>query len=196
MNALALPSDEAPDKATLRRAVVASRTAMRDEDRERDRAAIREAVLERLSANVRRGARIAAYEPMRTEPGSNELLRELTSVGFEVLVPVRLADNDLDWALWRTGGQTVAGQIPARLGTDAVSTVSAVLVPAFAVDGLGRRLGRGGGSYDRALQRVAAGIPVAALLFADEVVRAVPVDEWDRPVSAVVTPAGWRDLHD
>ncbi len=84
----------------------------------------------------------------------------------------------------------------ALLGVDAVRSVDALLVPALAVDAAGSRLGRGGGSYDRALARVPAGTPVAALLFDDEVLAldAVPRDAWDRPVTAVVTPSGWRDV--
>jgi 5-formyltetrahydrofolate cyclo-ligase len=34
----------------------------------------------------------------------------------------------------------------------------------------------------------------AALLFEGELVGRLPSEEWDRPVSAVVTPTGWRDL--
>ena len=58
----------------------------------------------------------------------------------------------------------------------------------------GTRLGRGGGSYDRVLRRIPAGIPVAALLFEGELVDELPSDDWDMPVTAVVTPAGWYEL--
>ena len=69
-----------------------------------------------------------------------------------------------------------------------------MLVPAFAVDPTGNRLGRGGGSYDRALARLPARTPVAALLYADELLPEVPVESWDLPVTSVVTPDGWHDL--
>ena len=50
-------------------------------------------------------------------------------------------------------------------------------------------------AYDRALARVPAGIPVAALLYDGEVVAHLPRDPWDRPVNAYVTPsAGWIDI--
>jgi 5-formyltetrahydrofolate cyclo-ligase len=80
------------------------------------------------------------------------------------------------------------------LGPAAIGTAGLVLVPAFAVDRSGRRLGRGGGSYDRALARVPAGTTVAALIFADELIERVPTEVWDQPVTAVVTPAGWFEL--
>ena len=61
-------------------------------------------------------------------------------------------------------------------------------MPALAVDALGRRLGQGGGSYDRALTRTSA--PVLAVVFEDELVAAVPTEPHDRPVSGVLTPEG------
>jgi 5-formyltetrahydrofolate cyclo-ligase len=63
-----------------------------------------------------------------------------------------------------------------------------VVVPALAVDRRGVRLGRGGGSYDRALTR-AAGLTVA-LLYDGETVEELPAEEHDVPVKAVVTPSG------
>jgi len=129
---------------------------------------------------------VAAYLPLRTEPGSHELLDALVSSGVRVLVPVTMPDRDLDWV-------ALPGDVP--LGTNAIATAQAVLVPALAVAADGTRLGRGGGSYDRALARVPAGVPVAALLYDGENVAHLPSDPWDRPVSAYVTPStGWRDL--
>ena len=52
-----------------------------------------------------------------------------------------------------------------------------VLVPALAVDRTGMRLGRGGGSYDRALGRVPVGTFVCALLYDGEVLDRVPHDD-------------------
>ncbi len=70
-----------------------------------------------------------------------------------------------------------------------------LLVPALAVDRRGVRLGRGGGSYDRALARVAAGTPVVALLHDGELLDELPAEPHDRLVSAVVTPSGgWSAL--
>ena len=67
---------------------------------------------------------------------------------------------------------------------------AAVLVPGLAVDARGYRLGRGGGSYDRALARVPPGTFTCVLLYEEELGLDVPVEPHDRPVSAAVTPAG------
>ncbi len=149
--------------------------------RDQARAAVREHVLTRADT----WSCVAAYVPLRTEPGSVELLAALTDAGVEVLVPITLADRDLDWARWQSG---------KPLGRDAIARVDAVLVPALAVSRAGTRLGRGGGSYDRALLRCRAGTLVAALLFDGEVRDELPHEPWDQPVGAAVTPAGWIEL--
>jgi len=163
---------------------------MPDEQRAAARAAIRQAVLRRCrELTLPPDATVAAYQPLRTEPGSVELLAGLAHARCRVIVPVTLADRDLDWTRWP------ASDLPSDLlGVAEVGRADLVLVPAFAVDRAGRRLGRGGGSYDRALARVRSGVPVAALLYRPELVDRVPVDPWDQPVTAVVTPDGWQDL--
>lgn len=152
---------------------------------------------------------VAAYVSVGREPGTRALLDSLHARGVRVLLPVLLADNDLDWAAYE-GGQALA---PAgrglleptgpRLGVDAVREADAVLLPGLAVDGRGMRLGRGGGSYDRVLARLehvrleprgtrAETARLVVLLYANEVVAEVPVEPHDHPVHAVVTPAGVR----
>jgi 5-formyltetrahydrofolate cyclo-ligase len=162
-----------PAKADLRATLLGARRARSESDLRLARAAIARRALE-LSEAARC---VAAYEPLRTEPGSVDLLDALGRLGITVLLPVLLADRDLAWV--------------AR-GTDAAGSLAdaqLVLVPALAVDRRGHRLGRGGGSYDRALARVAAGTPVLALVFDDEVLPVVPVDPWDRPVTGALTPS-------
>jgi 5-formyltetrahydrofolate cyclo-ligase len=178
------------DKIALRSLVAAARRARTEEQRQLDRAAIRGHVLAACrSRELPAGSVIAAYEPLPTEPGSTALLADLTGAGYRVIVPLTLADRDLDWTGWRADAE--AGP---PLGIAAIATAALVLVPAFAVDPAGHRLGRGGGSYDRALTRVDARTPVAALLYREELLAEVPVDDWDRPVSSVVTPDGWREV--
>jgi 5-formyltetrahydrofolate cyclo-ligase len=176
----------APDKDAVRAAISAARRAMSDAARAAARAAVRDHVLDRF--REQRWGCVAAYEPLPTEPGSVELLAALVEGGARVLVPVTLPDRDLDWVDWTPTGRA------QPLGTDAIGRADAVLVPALAVAADGTRLGRGGGSYDRALPRVSAGAVRAALLFDGEFVPLLPRDSWDRPVSAAVSPSGWIDL--
>ena len=159
---------------------------MTDDERERARRAVRDVVLDAAAASGWRC--VAAYVPLRTEPGSTALLDALVGTGVRVLVPITLADRDLDWAEWSAGSPGPA------LGRSSIASADAVLVPAFAVGDDGMRLGRGGGSYDRALPRCAVSAHTAALLFDCEQERRVPAQEWDHPVRSVITPSGWTPL--
>lgn len=157
-----------------------------------------EAIAEHLLASpeVRRAATVAAYVAVGPEPGTGPMIERLHDLGRRVVLPVLLPDHDLDWARY----EGPSSLLPAsrglleptgpRLGPDAVATVDVVLCPGLAVDRAGHRLGRGGGSYDRALARVPVGTFVCALLYDDELLDEVPVGPHDRPVTAVVTPAG------
>src|SRR6185437_42161 len=71
------------------------------DQRDAARLAIRRAVLQRCrELGLPAGARVAAYQPLRTEPGSVELLAELHAAGYQVIVPYLLPDRDLDWMPW------------------------------------------------------------------------------------------------
>lgn len=145
---------------------------------------------------VRDAATVAAYVSVGSEPGTGLLLDALVAAGKRVVVPVLRPDNDLDWAVY-TGPATLMKAVRglyeptgARLGVDAVRTADMVFVPGLAASPSGDRLGRGGGSYDRALARVPAGTPVAVVLFDDEVGLAVPTDPHDVRVGFAMTGSG------
>lgn len=144
---------------------------------------------------------VAAYVSIGREPGTHALLDALRARGVRVLLPVLLADNDLDWAEYEGADLLVRARFGllepggARLGVHAVLEADAVLLPGLAVDSRGMRLGRGGGSYDRVLARLdAAGVTpyLVVLLYDNEVVARVPKEPHDHPVRAVVTPGRVR----
>ncbi|HEY3737808.1 MAG TPA: 5-formyltetrahydrofolate cyclo-ligase [Jatrophihabitans sp.] len=188
MDGVGHPNDEdhAEGKAALRADFTSARRTRSAESIEQARTAIRAVLLDRWRQALPN--RVAAYVPLRTEPGSVELLDDLVALGTTVLVPVLLDDLDLDWRLWGSEDAT------PTLTPSAIATVDVALVPALAVAEDGTRLGRGGGSYDRALARLPQGRDVIALLYEDELVSVLPRDAWDRPVTVVVTPSGWRTL--
>lgn len=149
---------------------------------------------------VRRAATVAAYVSVAGEPGTGALLDGLRGAGKRVILPVLLPDDDLDWAVYRDSTDLVAvgrGLLEPggeRLGPDAIATADVVLVPGLAVSLSGVRLGRGGGSYDRALGRVPVGTWTCVLLYDDEVGVDVPVEPHDRRVGYAATPEGVRRL--
>lgn len=145
---------------------------------------------------VRRAATVALYISLTNEPGTGPLLERLHELGRRLILPVLLPDNDLDWAVYQGPDHLLPASRgllePAgpRLGPEAVATADVVLCPGLAVDRRGHRLGRGGGSYDRALARVPVGTFVCTLLYDGELLERVPAEEHDRPVTAVATPSG------
>jgi 5-formyltetrahydrofolate cyclo-ligase len=183
-------------KAQLRAQVLAARSAASPADRERA-ASIMTACLLDLPDLV--SARcVAAYLSFGTEPSSAELLRRLSSRGVRVLLPVLREDRDLDWAIYDVsaglshGQRDLAEPAGPRQGVDAISGADVVVVPALAVGSDGVRLGRGGGSYDRALARVREDSTVVALLYDGELLPDVPAEAHDRRVDLVVQPGGWH----
>ncbi|MFE9205323.1 5-formyltetrahydrofolate cyclo-ligase [Micromonospora sp. NPDC007230] len=151
-----------------------------------------------------RPAWMTAYVPVGSEPGGSDLpavLRAALPPEAELLLPVLRDDLDLDWASYtdpgslRAAGRGLREPAGPRRGPDAVAEAALVIVPALAVDRRGIRLGRGGGSYDRALARVPADTLTVALLHDGELVEALPAQPHDRPVRAVITPTdGLRTL--
>ncbi|MFJ2772061.1 5-formyltetrahydrofolate cyclo-ligase [Streptomyces sp. NPDC087300] len=195
--------DGQPTKRMLRRDLIAVRNRLPQDDAEKAASVLAGRALE--LPELARAHTVAAYVSVGTEPGTRALLDALHARGTRVLLPVLLADNDLDWGAYDGADSLVRVQHqgkmellePAgeRLGPDAVLAADAVLLPGLAVDEQGMRLGRGGGSYDRVLarlERAAVDPALVVLLYDPEVVARVPVEAHDRPVHAVVTPSGAR----
>jgi len=180
------------DKGTVRRRLVAARAAMSGSSRNEAGRLIRDHVLE--MPEVAAAGTIAAYYSVGTEPDTRSLVFALWKRGSYVVLPVLLPDGDLDWASYEGPDSLAPGPRgllqpaePVR-GTGTVARADVVLVPALAVDRSGQRLGRGGGSYDRALDRVGPQVPTIALLYDSELLPSVPAEEHDRPVRAVARP--------
>ena len=179
-------------KAELRAQILARRSARPGDQRTAAGRLIRDAVL--AAPQVQMAGTVAAYYSIGTEPDTRGLVFALWKRGSYVLLPVLRPDGDLDWASYEGPDSLVPGPRgllqpgePPR-GVDAVARADAVLVPALAVDPAGRRLGRGGGSYDRALARVGPLVPLIALVYDDEFVERVPVEGHDVPVRATASP--------
>ncbi len=185
-------SDVQLRKAELRAQVLARRSALPADQRTAAGKLIRDAVL--AAPQVQMAGTIAAYYSIGAEPDTHGLVYALWKRGSYVLLPVLRPDGDLDWASYEGPDSLVPGSRGLRepgeppRGVDAVARADAVLVHALAVDAAGRRLGRGGGSYDRALARVGPLIPLIALVYDDELIKHVPAEAHDIPVRATASP--------
>jgi 5-formyltetrahydrofolate cyclo-ligase len=147
----------------------------------------------RLQPEVQSAWRVALYVSMGMEPQTGSLIDWLLENGHEVLLPILYADNDLGWGVAPGAGDLVPGRLglsepPFDLGPYAIATADLVICPAVAVARNGVRLGRGGGSYDRALARVRSSTPIWAAVYDSEVVDALPANDHDQLVYAALTP--------
>jgi 5-formyltetrahydrofolate cyclo-ligase len=188
-------SDElAAAKADLRRRLVAARRALSEADRAESGRRLRDAVLGLPETQM--AGTIAAYCSIGSEPDTRGLLFALWKRGSYVLLPVLLPDGDLDWASYEGPDSLAAGPRgllepgPAepRRGTGAIARADLVIVPALAADRRGHRLGKGGGSYDRALARVGGPVPTVALLYDGELLDEVPAGPHDVRVRLAAQP--------
>ena len=147
-------------------------------------------------------ATICVYWSIGVEPPTQSLISALHDRGHRVLLPVCEPGRELAWVFWTPDVVFEASQYapilePAgtRHGPDVAGTAAALFIPATAVDLSGNRVGQGGGYYDKFLGHLATAgvdIPLAAVIYDAELLPAgqIPAEEFDRPVPAVLTPAG------
>ncbi|MGO4957382.1 5-formyltetrahydrofolate cyclo-ligase [Luteococcus sp. Sow4_B9] len=135
----------------------------------------------------------------RPEPGTLELATALWTLGHRVLVPVLSPTSesprrDPDWAWFegpaalRPGLWGIPEPTGAALGAEALAEAELVLCSGLAGTRDGRRLGVGGGWYDRALAHRGADVPVWMLLNPDEVLDDLPTEPHDQRVDALLLP--------
>jgi 5-formyltetrahydrofolate cyclo-ligase len=126
-------------------------------------------------------ANIASYQPMAAEPDTSEF-NAWAEGRFQLVYP-RVIGETLEFApgplsLGRFGISEPMGK--------RVDQIDLVLVPALAIDRKGNRLGKGKGFYDRFLPGF-DGIAYA-VVFDEEVLDTIPVEEHDQTIAGVITP--------
>ncbi|MCW2900479.1 MAG: 5-formyltetrahydrofolate cyclo-ligase [Streptosporangiaceae bacterium] len=181
-------------KVSMRASLLAARGGMSAEERAVAARSMRDALLTR--PEVEMAGSIAAYVSLPGEPDTRGLLFALWKRGSYVLLPRLLPGGDLDWATYEGPDSLAAGPygllepVSGPRGVRAVEAADVVIVPSLAVDRTGMRLGRGGGSYDRALARVGPQILTVGMVYDSELLDEVPADPHDQPLRAAVTPSG------
>ena len=157
------------------------------------RAAIAEDPADRAARSARIWARIVSFVPfaefaqtsrvmlfdgLPTEPETEPWAAWCRDRGVEVLLPavhgpaLRVMPGDVD---------------PGALDL--------VVVPGLAFTADGRRLGQGGGHYDRFLARLRPDCLTVGACFAEQLVRELPTEPHDQPVDAVATDSSEGLLH-
>ena len=183
-----------PAKAGLRRDMRARRAALAATDVALASQAIAARV---LALPAYRAAReVAAYLPVQNEVDAALVAGQALADGKRLLLPRCRSDAPglLDFGCVTCLSDVVPGRFGILEPREAACrppqafAPDVILVPGLAFDAQGRRLGFGGGYYDRllALPQMARALSVG-LAFDFQLVAALPADPWDRPVNAVVT---------
>lgn len=141
----------------------------------------------------RRARRLALYAALSDELPTGPLA-ELALREGKVLLWPRLAGEGLEFAPARVEdlvrGRYGVPSPPPEAAAVPLGEGDLLLVPGMAFDRHGRRLGRGGGHYDRVLAVAGAALAVG-VGYALQQVEEVPVEPHDRRVRAWLSEAGF-----
>lgn len=173
-------------KAEARRAALARRAAV---DPAGKGEALAEVVLR--DALPPAGALVSAFWPMGPEIDVRPLLHALHARGQPLCLPVTpKRGNPLRFRRWAPGDPLGHGPMGTRqpAGGDDV-TPEVLLVPLLAFDRAGRRLGYGGGYYDRTLAALPHAVAIGVAYAAQEM-QEVPAGPTDMRLARVATEMG------
>jgi 5-formyltetrahydrofolate cyclo-ligase len=136
------------------------------------------------------GAAVSGFWPM---PGEVDLLPLLTALherGHAILLPhTPKLGNPLIFRHWHPGAEMVRERFGTFRPTGEVGVPDWLFVPVVAFDGAGRRLGYGGGFYDRTLALLPRAVAIGCA-FAAQQLPEVPAGEYDAPLHAIATERG------
>ncbi len=139
---------------------------------------------------------VAAYDPLPNEPGGPELVERLAQVCDTVWLPITEDNGRLSWTEFTGRENMVLGAMgikePAgpRHTSEILASCNVILVPAMGTNSAGQRMGKGGGFYDRALERLSTPPLRVAVLFDGEIVPDLPMQPHDATMDCAVTPSG------
>ena len=143
------------------------------------------------------GEIVSAFMPMRSEVDVRPLMAAMAHKGGRICVPAILDKTTIEFRELVRG----APMIDMGFGTVGPGPEAAVLdpvlmlVPLAAFDGQGNRIGYGAGYYDRAIARLREkGVTprLVAIAFDCQEVEAVPFEQHDVPLDAILTESGLR----
>jgi 5-formyltetrahydrofolate cyclo-ligase len=180
-------------KRVVRDAVIAARDALDPQER----AAAAQAIAARVGAlpSFRDARCMLLTLPFRSEWDTRPLFAQALARGTTIALPrvngqTRMLDlhGVTDIAADTAPGYRGIPEPAADLPRIDIRTVDWVLVPGVAFDASGRRLGYGGGYYDRLLALLPPGTPRIAGAYDLQVVARVPAAPHDLVVDTIATP--------
>jgi len=160
-------------------------------------APVREDLSRRLAEHLRpllqdRPQPVSFYWPIKAEPDLKPLMRALDAAGVQVCLPVAIKLGEpLTFRPWTKGTRMERGLWDIPIPADPTEIAPRTLIaPIVGYDGLGYRLGYGGGFFDRTLAKfgdAAEAIGVGTSMFRLPTIHPQP---HDIRMAAIVTEAG------
>ncbi|MBT3616341.1 MAG: 5-formyltetrahydrofolate cyclo-ligase [Verrucomicrobia bacterium] len=142
-----------------------------------------------------RASRVMLYVPMRGELNVNSLIENGLKDDKLIALPRFSVSKN---AYEACGIDNLSDLVPGKFGvlepppdcqTMDTKQLDLAIVPGVAFAGLGGRLGRGGGFFDRLLTDIPA--KKCGVCFEQQVYPDVPVERHDVKMDMIATPSGW-----
>ncbi len=181
-----------PSGNSLRRELQSLRSGISSADQLAAAASIVDPV---VTAMPRTAGIVAGYVAHGGEIDPLPTLRALTTLGWDVVLPICGDDASMDFSPWEIGqrlepnrygiGEPIENPVP-------IQSIDVVLVPGVGFDHGGARIGHGVGFYDRFFARCFAADhdPLRLALAHDVQIVALPEPEaWDVPMHTLITPS-------
>jgi 5-formyltetrahydrofolate cyclo-ligase len=151
-------------------------------------AALARHVLEELPPPA--GVAVSGFWPLPGEIDIRPLLEALFARGHAVLLPeTPKRGNPLIFRHWHPGCAMVRERFGTLRPEGEIGVPGVLYVPLLAFDRQGRRLGYGGGYYDRTLAGLEGAVAVGCA-FAVQELDEVPAGDYDARLSAIATERG------
>ena len=182
------------DTHALRRAALARRDAMTQEERDARDAAIARRLL--ALPEIAQAQLICAYVNFRSEAATRPLIGHWLAAGVRVAAPItitrprRLAIHELHAPEddLRPGYCGIPEPDPARCPAVDPAAIDIVIVPGSVFDEQGGRLGYGGGYYDRFLAQEAPQALRVALAYETQIQEEpLPLAPHDQPMNYIIS---------
>ncbi len=136
------------------------------------------------------GAAISGFWPLPGEIDIRPLLEALHARGHTVLLPeTPKRGNPLIFRHWYPGAPMIRERFGTLRPEGEVGVPELLFVPLLAFDRQGRRLGYGGGYYDRTLAALPGAVAVGCAFAAQELDE-VPAGDYDARLAAIATERG------
>jgi 5-formyltetrahydrofolate cyclo-ligase len=177
-------------KRDVRRRVLAVRDALTEDEREAQSAAVAARLL--ALPEVVRARTVLAFWSFGSELSTLALIEAFDDRGVTIALP-SIVEGDIEARVYRPGDRTTVAHFGAHEPADGRRVdpheIDVIVVPAVAFDRAGRRVGYGGGFYDRFLPHtrpdaLRVGIGSSVQLVQGD----LPAGAFDLRVDMIVTP--------